>query len=565
MTRTDSEVCEVVQIDELSREELSSDETYEQDTKQPHWRELEVQQLPHNNIPVVFSGLMLLVFLAAMDQTIVATALPTIVEDLGGGDAYAWAGTAYLLSGACLTPLNGKLSDIIGRKILLYFFIVMFLVGSALCGASRTFLVFIISRAIQGIGGGGLNQLMNIILGDIVSLEDRPKYGGVTGAIWGTASVLGPLIGGVLTDRISWRWAFWINLPVGALSAVLLFFLNLNPRPRKSFIQHLREFDFLGLALIMSGVVCLLVGFQFGQSGWERPEAYGLVVAAVVLLFGGCINELYTTKSPVIPPRLFKTRTTTAILGSGSIHMFVFLMVTYFMPAYFQALGSSAVGSGIKMLPFSLVASAVSFTSGQVVAKTGRYRPVMWAGFVLMTLGFGLMIQLDDTSSKAEQGLYIFVAALGAGCFFQIPTVALQACMPIAEMATSTTAFILVRTLSGSIGLSVGNVIFANSLRQRLLEDASDYAGTGRPIGELASELTKLRDIEPPELRRRVIHAYTTSISPMWIVCTPIIFAGLIMVLFIREYSLKRPVARTQTEDTKEDIESRETKVTATV
>ncbi|KAL0566008.1 hypothetical protein V5O48_016002 [Marasmius crinis-equi] len=454
MNHADSDTtCEVAQIQVLPREERASNETIAQDDmKQLHWRELEVQQLPHNNIPVVFTGLMLLVFLAAMDQTIVATALPTIVEDLGGGDAYSWAGTAYLLSGACLTPLNGKLAasvafpyDIIGRKILLYFFIVMFLVGSALCGASRTFLMFIISRAVQGIGGGGLNQLMNIVLGDIVSLEDRPKYGGVTG---------------------------------------------------KSFIQHLHEFDFLGLILIMSGVVCLLVGFQFGQSDWGKPQAYGLVAAAAVLLIGGCINELYTKKSPVIPPRLFKTRTTTAILGSGSIHMFVFLMATYFLPAYFQALGSSAVASGIKMLPFSLVASIVSFTSGQVVAKTGRYRPVMWTGFVFMTLGFGLMIQLDDTSSHVEQEMYIFVAALGAGCFFQIPTVALQACMPLAQMATSTTAFILVRALSGSIGLSVGNVIFANALRSRLLEDAPDYEGAHKSIGELANQLKELGSIE---------------------------------------------------------------------
>ncbi|KAK7036579.1 hypothetical protein VNI00_011512 [Paramarasmius palmivorus] len=522
--------------------------------------ELEVQTFPENNYVLVFTGLNLLVFVAAMDQTIVSAALPTIVRDLGGGDAYSWAGTAYIIAAASLTPLNGKLSDIVGRKPMLFVNIAIFLIGSALCGASQSFIMFIISRAIQGIGAGGIMPMMTIIIGDILPLESRATYSGILGSIWGLAALLGPLIGGALTDRASWRWAFWIvgvcvltlfpflieddhsqNIPIGVVATGFFFPLKLNPLPRKTFAENLREFDFIGLTLIMTGVLCLLVGFQLGQDNWANPQAIATVVFATLLLIGGCINELCTRKSPIIPPRLLKTRTTTAILGAGAIHSATFMMATYFLPTYFQSLGSSATRSGIEMLPFSMIGSLVSFLVGITVGKTGKYRPVFWGGFTLMTLGYALMAQLDDRSSRVEKELYLFVAALGAGTFFQIPTIALQAAMPIADMATTTTAYMLVRSLSSSIALSVGSVIFTSTLRRRLAEDAPDYHGSDRPISELANQLRDLILIEPPELRQRVIHAYTKSISMMWLVCTPLLAVGLCLTFLIRGYSLKRP------------------------
>ncbi|KAI0067168.1 MFS general substrate transporter [Artomyces pyxidatus] len=518
---------------------------------------VEVEILPHNNLPLVIFSLMLTIFLAAVDQTIVATALPTIVAQLGGGANYSWVGSAYLLSSAALMPLYGKLADIVGRKLVLYPVVVIFLMSSALCGAAQNMTWLIVSRAIQGIGGGGIIQLTQIVIADIVPLEARSKYGSFVGSTWGIASIFGPLIGGVFTDHISWRWCFWINLPTGgAALALLFFFLNLNPHKGKTLREHINEFDFFGLFLLISGVVCLLLGFHQSENSWNSASTIALLTSGCVVLVSAGFWEAWTSKSPIIPPRLFKTRTTSILLVAGFFHSFCVLTGAYYLPLYYQVLGASATKAGLKMIPYSLGSSIMGALVGLTVAPLGDYRPAVWGSYFVMGLGYGLMIMLDDKSSLAVQEIFPLIAGVGLGGLFQVSLVGLQAAMPPKDMATSTATSGMIRTIGSTVGVSVGQAIWSSELRRRTAKLPNITIDTSSSA--LADSIRQLKDIQPLALQQQVIHAYTKSISMVWIVCTPLICFCFFMVLFLKKYNLKRAFVRTPKQRASSDSNSSE-------
>ncbi|OBZ75452.1 putative transporter C3H1.06c [Grifola frondosa] len=477
------------------------------------WKEGEEHVLPKNNIPIVFAGLMACVFLAALDQTIVSTALPTIVAKLGGGKDYSWVGSAYLLASSALSPIYGKLSDIVGRKPVLYSSIFIFLLGSALCGAAQSMIWLVYLYKIVA-STAGLSVLLgaSLVSSDLSWVEFSPIIYHGDGA------------------------SSLICTPTGGVGfALLFFFLNLNPHHGKPFRQHVQEFDFLGLILIIGGVVLILIGFNFSETAWNAPETIAPLVIGICLLIAAAFNELYTKRSAIMPPRLFKTRTTAIILITVFLHAFAFFTGTYYLPVYFQVLGSSATGAGVRMLPFSLSSAAFSAISGQIITRTGRWRPII------------------ETSNTAEKVLYPLVTALGIGCLFQTPLIGLQAAMPLRDMATSTASFVLLRTLGGTVGISIGQAILTSVLRKKIAEIPGLTIDTS--AAALNDMVRQVKDIPNVTQRIAVMQAYSKAISTIWLVNTPVVGVGFILVFFLRAYTLKRVVIKAG-EQTHADVES---------
>ncbi|KAJ7224091.1 MFS general substrate transporter [Mycena pura] len=499
----------------------------------------EAVNLPHNNMLLVMTGLCLTMFLSSLDNTIVTTSLPSIAADLHGtASDYSWTG--MLCSGAFI-PLWGKLSDVTGRKPILYPSIVVFLLGSGLCGAAKSMSWFLACRALQGIGGGGIVVMVQIVLSDIVSLRDRGKYSSVIGGCWGVANVIGPLVGGILSDKATWRWCFWINLPTGGIAGIMLLFLNLNPVKKLTFAEFLQKFDFLGVSLLICGTGMFLAGFSIASdNGWNDRTTIGLVIAGPVILALAAVVESRTTRMAVIPPRLLKTQTTLSLFGLTFCHGIAFMCTTFYLPVVFQGVnGNSAFLSGLKMFPIALGSSVVTITVGPLVTATKRTRPFIWTGTALMTVGAGLLVALSEKSNLGEELGLTLIQGLGTGFLFQPPLIALQAAMPLKDMAACTGAFYLIRILGTTTGVSLGGVAFQTQLARRLRAIPA-LTGTATEVSILQGNYKDIKLIVPLELRQQVIVALSRSLRTIFIMLVPITGMAFLLSLLVRHYTLER-------------------------
>jgi EmrB/QacA subfamily drug resistance transporter len=497
---------------------------------------------------VVFATIVLGMLLAALDQTIVGTALPTIVSDLGGASHMSWVVTAYLLTETVSSALVGKLGDIFGRKLIFQLSAIIFIGGSFLCGLANSMSWLITWRGVQGIGAGGLMVTAMALIADVIPLRDRGRYQGAIGAVFGVSTVIGPVLGGVFTDDLSWRWAFYVNVPIAILVVAV------SARTIPSIVSKVRPIiDYLGIGLVAVGASALILATSWGgnQYAWGSPVIIGLFAAGVVGLALFAVAESRATEA-MLPMRLFRNPVFTVCLLLSFVVGFTMLGAMTFLPTFLQYVnGDSPTISGVRTLPLVLGLLIASVSSGNVVSRTGAYRIFPIIGCLVMAGGLYLLSLMGADTSRWLQSLYMFVLGLGIGLSMQVLTIVVQNTVEYADLGTATSAVTFFRTLGGSFGAAVFGTIYANQLAPKLtagIATAVRAGGVNPTVLIGAARNPRSLHSLPAATARPIVDAYANSLHTVFLWSVAVALLGFVVALFLKQVPLRGSARATSTD-----------------
>jgi EmrB/QacA subfamily drug resistance transporter len=491
----------------------------------------------HRRVLVVASGLMLVMLLASLDQTIVSTALPTIVGDLGGLEHISWVVTAYLLAITAVTPLYGKLGDLYGRKVVLQGALVIFLIGSALCGLAQGMTELIVFRAIQGLGGGGLMVSAQAAIGDVVAPSQRGRYSGLFGAVFGVSSVAGPLIGGFLTSHVSWRAIFYVNLPLGALALVVLAATLPSVAERR---KH--EIDYAGTVLLALGLSALILATTLGGNtfDWASPEIVGMGLVCVLSLIALAHVEQRAAE-PILPPSLFRNRVFVVCAAVSLVVGFALFGSLTYLPLFQQVVrGLSPTASGLQLIPVMGGLLFSSILSGQVISRTGHYKAWPIAGTAVAALGLWMLSSLNETTGSGVAALHMLVLGLGLGMVMQVLVLAVQNSVSYDQLGVATSGATLFRSIGGSLGTAVLGAIFSGRLSSELA-DKLPPSGGGGGVGEGGINPAQIGKLPTP-IHDAYISSFTDALHVVFLVATGVVLVAFALSWLIEERPLRATV-----------------------